>query len=264
MKLLEVLTKIAKRTIPRRKRIAIRKLLEVPTSAAAALHAFFHQIFIREMPLQEFDNYDEYWTSRGDRGVMFRDKYIADNLPEAGTVIDVGCGNGTFLRYLKEKKPRLRPIGVDQSMVAIKAIKDIGAEGLQVDISSYSLSSTGLQGDYIILTEIIEHLQHPEKVMRDIFNIPAKLYFVSIPNMGYFVNRLRLCIGGRMPITNIIFHMSEHIRFWTVRDFKYWASHLGYDVVGISGQYGFPLLWKLFPSLFASGMVYMLKKKEPR
>jgi len=85
---------------------------------------------------------------------------------------------------------------------------------------------------------------------------------VSIPNLGYIGCRLRLLLGGRMPLTNIFYHIREHIRFWTVKDFIYWADKMGFKVEKIEGQYGFPVFWKLFPSLFASGVVYILEPNE--
>jgi len=42
----------------------------------------------------------------------------------------------------------------------------------------------------------------------------------------------------------------------------YWADKMGFKVEKIEGQYGFPVIWKLFPSLFASGVVYILEPKE--
>ncbi|MCP4107102.1 MAG: hypothetical protein GY749_16440 [Desulfobacteraceae bacterium] len=145
--------------------------------------------------------------------------------------------------------------------------------------------------------ELIEHLPNPEVLMENIKCVNAKRYYVTIPNLGFIENRLRLSLGGKMPITRIIFHIKKHLRFWTVRDFKYWSEHLGYKVehhflnssppfrsawivkskpldlaiqrgtnlksgavVSYHGQNGTWLLWKIFPALFAKQMIYVLEK----
>lgn len=45
------------------------------------------------------------------RGEMLR--RLDRDLPEGGTVLDIGCGTGTFALALKERRPDLRVIGVD-------------------------------------------------------------------------------------------------------------------------------------------------------
>ncbi|GAH91867.1 unnamed protein product, partial [marine sediment metagenome] len=119
--------------------------------------------------------------------------------------------------------------------------------------------------DYICLMELIEHIAHPEFLIKKIKNKFKKYLFITIPNMGYIENRLRLAFAGKMPITIIIYHIREHIRFWTVKDFLYWANRLGLTVEAYYGQGGLGIprikLWKYFPSLFASQIVYVLKRK---
>ena len=63
-----------------------------------------------------------------------------------------------------------------------------------------------------------------------------------------------------MPVTAIVYHIKEHLRFWTVRDFHHWAEHCGFKVETYTGQNGFFGLWRIWPSLFARQMIYVLKR----
>lgn len=225
------------------------------------LYNMFREIFVLKMPLEEFKHYDDYWEKRSQENgpPLFRYIYIAEQLPTTGTVVDIGCGDGRFLRLLHESKPLLRLIGIDKSECAINKLISQGIESKQFDFNSdLDLTLDGTV-DFVIIMELLEHLFEPEKLMLDLKKLNANKYYITIPNMGYIVHRLRLAIGGKMPTTTIIFHIKEHIRFWTYADFEHWASFLGYKIVQCHGQNGFPLLWKLWPSIFASQMIYVLE-----
>lgn len=67
--------------------------------------------------------------------------------------------------------------------------------------------------------------------------------------------------GGRFPITTIIYHMKEHLRFWTPKDFDEWAKTVGLKVDATHGQFVrgdaiVKFFIKKFPKLFASQIIY--------
>jgi methionine biosynthesis protein MetW len=243
------------------KNMIITKIFSLPKMIVKKFYSFFRQILFMQMPLDEFDDYDHYWKKRGELPILFRYKYIASQLPENGIVLDIGCGDGTFLKYLKSQKPELELIGIDISDIAIARLNELGITGIVCDLTKDDLPS-GINADYVVIMEVIEHLYNPESLMKKIKNIGAKRYYITIPNLGFIIHRLRLAIGGKMPITTIIFHIREHIRFWTVADFKYWSNCMGYKVVDYCGQNGLSFLWRIWPGLFSSQMIYILERKD--
>ena len=66
---------------------------------------------------------------------------------------------------------------------------------------------------------------------------------------------------GRFPLQWLA-HPGEHLRFWTHVDFLWWANCLGYRVQTAIPYQGTPFLKRLWPNLFASGIVYVLEFKE--
>lgn len=215
------------------------------------------------MPLAEFSDYDDYWEKRGKQEPKYRFVWVASELPDHGTVLDVGCGDGAFLEYVREKKPELRLLGIDGSTSAIKKLQAKGLEGTLVgDLNVPSLASFR-DVDVIVSMELIEHLPEPELLMKEFLTTSASVVYITIPNLGFIINRLRLALGGKMPVTAIVYHIKEHLRFWTVRDFHQWADHCGFMVEGYTGQNGFFGLWRIWPSLFARQMIYVLKRKSP-
>jgi len=235
--------------------------LESPYSIVKRVYLGFKRIFLKKMPLEnEFQNYDQYWKSRKTVQHQFRYKYVASLLPDEGSVLDLGCGRGDFLKYLKSIKPNLNLTGVDVSELAINELRKDGIDGIVCDLSSEELPDD-LNIDYVVLMEFIEHIPNPEDIIRSLNKHGVKEYFITIPNLGFIEHRLRLALGGKMPLTTIEVHINEHLRFWTVSDFKHWADHLGLRVEKIVGQYGVFNLWKVWPTLFASGLIYVLRKK---
>jgi len=239
----------------------ITRIILLPYIVAKKCYKFIYDIFILKMPLDEFENYDEYWKKRSEISVRYRDKYIASMLPDTGRVLDIGCGNGAFLKYLKSKKLGLELMGIDISDVAISRLKKEGIAGIVCDLTKEDMPPS-VKADHVTLMEVLEHVANAEELIQKIRRTGAMRFYVTIPNLGFFKNRLRLAFGGKMPITMIFFHIKEHIRFWTVSDFKYWADRMGFKIVHYHGQYGTFFLWKVWPSLFASGMIYVLEDKK--
>lgn len=205
------------------------------------------------MKLDDFGDYNEYWKKRGvSRELARRDFWIAENLPETGTLLDVGCGDGVFLAYLWGVKPGIDARGID---VSAEATKRARARGFNAQTKPYEHGHF----DYVVFQEVLEHIADPEKwfkILRD--EIRPALVFVTIPNAGMWKNRLRL-LFGRFPHMSARYHAKEHIRHWTVADFKQWAKHYGFTVLKIAGQS------KKWPkSIRCGGMMYMLELSRDR
>lgn len=229
--------------------------------------AKFHQRLFSPMPLHPFPDYDAYWAMRGneppERG-FHRDLFITARIPDGSSVLDIGCGNGAFLRHLKNAKPKCFAFGMDISAEAIRALAKKGVDGTVILPGRRLRQLTEKQFDYVVLMEVIEHVADAEDLLQQALEFQPKRIFITIPNVGHFIHRLRLLVGGRFPVTSIVFHMKEHIRFWTVKDFIQWSESLGCKVRHYTGQErtGNPIklgLLRLFPGLFAGQMIYEIE-----
>jgi len=226
------------------------------------LRQLFCEVFFDPMPLREFSDYDDYWDKRGRQEPKHRFVWVTRQLPGVGTLLDVGCGDGAFLEYVREQRTGLRLLGIDGSAAAIAKVHQKGLAGEVVeDLNAPDLGNF-LDVDVVVAMELIEHLPEPELLMKEFLKTRAGVFYITVPNLGFVINRLRLALGGKMPVTAIVYHIKEHLRFWTVRDFYYWASHCGFKVVEHAGQNGFFGLWRIWPSLFARQMIYVLKRQE--
>lgn len=211
-------------------------------------------------------DYDGYWArkrafSMGHLSAFQLDRVraIVEAIPARVSVLDVGCGDGAMLQYLIEHKAA-DAHGMD---ISERAVAHCRAQGLDVwlaDVTQPEVLSALAEYDYIILSEIIEHIPTPESLLDSLRDHVRHAFVVSVPNTGYIWHRLRLLLG-RFPLQWLV-HPGEHLRFWTHLDFLWWAGWLGYRVRVAIPYRGIPLIKHLWPNLFASGMVYVLEFKK--
>jgi methionine biosynthesis protein MetW len=209
-------------------------------------------------PLGDFADYDEYWERRGPVTVIHpRWKIATEVIEDGSSVLDVGCGSGEFLRYLGRHRPGCVLRGVDLSPVAVGIARAEGLDAAVLDIEQDDLAA---EADYVTCFEVIEHLAHAEVALDRLMGAARRKVIVSVPNVGFVGCRVRLGVFGRFPTTCCVFHLREHLRYWTVRDFEEWVEHCGYRLTARHPQHGLWLLRDLVPSLFASGMVYVIER----
>ncbi|MBT3293886.1 MAG: methyltransferase domain-containing protein [Verrucomicrobia bacterium] len=212
------------------------------------------------MPLQEFADYNHYWEQRATPFVHPRYARVAREIPPTGRLLDIGCGDGTFLEHVRSVSPDLDLMGIDVSEVAIARLREKGIHGEVCDLTAPGFTLP-TEVDYVVVMEMLEHIAEPERVMRVLHTLDATRYYITIPNLGHIEHRLRLMFAGKMPVTAIVHHIKEHLRFWTVADFKHWSDVMGFRIVNYYGQNGTLFLWRLWPSLFAMQMIYELETK---
>ncbi len=218
-----------------------------------------------EMPLPEdlleFDeDYEEYWRQRQRERVITeparrRARGVERFINEGDSVLDVGCGTGETLEYLRKARG-IRGTGLDISTTALESVSEMGFDVLRLDLTETDVILEGTW-DHIILFEVAEHVVNAEMLLAKLRGHYRRGLYVTTPNLGYIAHRLRL-LFGRFPVTYIS-DPREHVRYWTVRDFRYWAGKLGYprpSVIGLRGKGGpLPRKW---PSLWASEVVYRM------
>lgn len=235
------------------------------------IELFFKGLF-KPMPLDnDFRDYDEYWQNRGFHAPSLdRAKLISKYIKPKSKILDIGCGDGTVIDYLSKNNKPQKIVGIDISQKAVDYILGNGYEAHQIDVLSKKFIEflKDKKFDYIIITEVLEHIQDPEKVIVAVKECFNKSVFISIPNSGFFIHRIRF-LFGRFPLVFIVQHVKEHIRFWTLKDFVYWTGYHNYKIVStivLTGLDFKPLefLEKFFPSLFANQILYELTLKNEK
>lgn len=184
-------------------------------------------------------DYDEYWAQRGPGKVRDRFRVMADWIEPGDEVLDIGCGDGLCLRHLSENTS-IEARGVDISIEAARLASEALPEArIQ---SGDVIAEPELIGrpDVIILSEVLEHLPNPEDMILATRGRYQKRLLITIPNFGFYRYRLR-SLFGRFPV-QWVHHPSEHLRFWSIRDFTWWLGELGFSVEAVVPTNGLSML----------------------
>jgi methionine biosynthesis protein MetW len=208
--------------------------------------------------LDVFDNYDEYWAS----GFRFEQywalglniaKLIEDWFDPGSTVLDVGIGNGQISEYLiKSKKVKLT--GLDISEVACQKANELGIKTIIRDINNVGLDLEQDQlYDYILLSEVLEHILFPKRILIEASHHTKKGIVVTMPNVAYMKWRIQL-IRGYFPRQSF-----THTHFWSIKDFELFCKALDIKILDFRAFLPEPLL--IFKNLLAFQQAWLLAGK---
>jgi len=131
------------------------------------------------------DDWDSFFTKKGRQWRNKDYRYLNDifDLHQLnGSLLDVGCGLGDGLVYLKNKCPNVKNLfGVDFSRKAINACRSnqklSGMSFFQHDI----LKVLPEKYDNIICLQTLEHLENPKAAMQNLIDAVKKVLIVGVP-----------------------------------------------------------------------------------
>lgn len=145
---------------------------------------------------------------------------IADLVQPESIVLDIGCNDGTLLKWLQDNK-LVKGRGIELSQEGVSACMAKGLSVIQgnadTDLSYYPDQSV----DYVILSQTLQALKDPSLVLKEMVRI-GKRAILSVPNFGHYKNRIYLAWRGRMPVTRDLSYQwydTPNIHFCTIRDF---------------------------------------------
>ena len=150
---------------------------------------------------------------------------ISDLIENNTRVLDVGCGDGTLMKYLKDKKnvdTRGLEISKDKVQICISKGLTVIEGNAEKDLKQFPDSSF----NYAILSQTLQAFYNPERVIDDLLNVADKA-IVTIPNFGFWKVRLDLLVKGTMPVTKNLpdeWYNTPNLHMCTLKDFFNFCS----------------------------------------
>ncbi len=145
---------------------------------------------------------------------------IAEMVAPGARVLDIGCGDGTLLRLLAEKRG-VDGRGIELSQAGVNSCVAQGLSVIQGDADTDLVHYPDLAFDYAILSQTIQATYAPRDVLRQLLRI-GKRVVVSFPNFGHWQVRTQLLFGGQMPQTDNLpdrWYDTPNIHLCTIKDF---------------------------------------------
>jgi 2-polyprenyl-3-methyl-5-hydroxy-6-metoxy-1,4-benzoquinol methylase len=131
------------------------------------------------------------------------------------SILDVGCGEGFTLNRLKENGIGKRLEGIEYLQTAIDLGREMYPSILIKKGTIYNLPYKTNSFDLVLCTEVLEHLEEPQKALKELVRVSKKYLVISVPNEPLFM--LAQLIRGKnwSRLGNDI----EHINHWTMFGF---------------------------------------------
>lgn len=182
-------------------------------------------------PFKDTVDYDQEWAEWGDmshhaptpihtRRLILRE---AAMLPFK-SVLDIGCGIGTLISEVRDRFPGRSYTGSDVSKNAVARARRYHPEP-EIDFQVLDIQSGALDRtfDLILLSEVIEHLEHPLTAMKNIRRMCSGYLILTTPT------------GKRLP-TDLAFY---HLKHFTPKELGTLAQEAGFEVVRLY-RWGWP------------------------
>lgn len=145
---------------------------------------------------------------------------IAAWIPEGSTVLDLGCGDGSLLRYLRETR-KVVGYGVEISDANVATCIANGVNVIQNDLESGLADFENDAFDFVILSQTLQATKHTEALVNEILRV-GREGIVSFPNFGFWKNRLQV-LKGNMPISDDMpyqWYDTPNVHLCTFSDFE--------------------------------------------
>lgn len=189
---------------------------------------------------------------------------IADWVKPGGSVIDLGCGDGTLLSYLKQQK-QVHGYGIEIDDDDIAASIKNGVNVIHMDLNEGLSEFDDNSFDYVILSLTLQALQHPHLLLQEMLRVGTE-GIVTFPNFGNWKARLQLAMGGRMPVTKTLpntWFNTPNIHLCTIKDFENLCKQLGFEILerrAVDQNHESGLGLKMFPNLLAQIALYRFRR----
>ena len=191
---------------------------------------------------------------------------IEELIPPHARVLDLGCGNGTFLRTLTENKG-IRGLGVEIEQPLISNCIANGVYVIQGNLDDPLTFADDDSFDVVVLSHTLQQVKRPDELLREIVRV-GKRAVVSVVKFAYLPCRAKLMFTGRMPETEALpyhWYDTPNIHLSTLSDFQNLCNKLGIAIVRkipVGSRHS--RLAQLAPNLLAQGCVYELEKRHKK
>ncbi len=156
---------------------------------------------------------------------------IIDLIENNSKVLDLGCGDGSLLKELIDRK-NVKGSGVEINQEnVIKSIHK-GLSVIQGDIDEGLSDFSDNELDYVILNQTLQATEKPDYVIKEMLRVGKKVV-LGFPNFAYWRIRTYLLFNGKMPKSDFLpfeWYNTPNIHLLTVRDFFDYCENNGIKI----------------------------------
>ena len=174
-------------------------------------------------------------------------KVIADLLPNNTRVLDVGCGDGSLMNFLKDEK-NIEVRGLELNQNNVQQCIHKGLPVIQGNAETELHQFPDQSFDYVVLSQTLQAFYKPEEVLENLLRIGNSV-IISIPNFGYWKVRIKLLFFGEMPITKTLpntWYNTPNLHMCTIKDLFNFCDEKNIEIKKVVGvnENNTSFIWK--------------------
>lgn len=179
-------------------------------------------------------------------------------------VLDLGCGDGSLLEYLKQHKG-VSEIGLEIAPDNIQKCLAKGVNVIEQDLNKSLKNFKDKSFDTVLLTQTLQAVRYPDILIDEMLRI-GKNCIVTFPNFGNWRARFYLGLKGRMPVSNFMpyqWYNTPNIHFCTVRDFDVLCRERQIRVISrtvVDHRHQGSWMIRLWPNLLGETAIYHISR----
>ncbi len=185
---------------------------------------------------------------------------IADLVPRGSRVLDLGCGDGELLAYLRDQKG-CSGYGIELADAGVLASMRRGIDVIQLNLEEGLALFDDRSFDVVLQLDTLQHLRNTERMLRETARV-GRIGIVSFPNFAHWPNRMSVA-AGRMPVTKALpyeWYDTPNLRVGTFADFELLAAKFGLTVTDSFGLQAGRVV-RRWPNLRASVAVFRFEQR---
>ena len=167
------------------------------------------------------------YTNNNNSITKFRQDFaiIAGWVGFGSKVLDLGCGDGTLLQFLRGSL-EVKGYGVEKDDANWLACMHNGTNVIQMDLEAGLSGFEDQSFDTVILSQTLQAMHNTQEIVQEMLRVGREI-IVTFPNFGYWRNRIQIT-GGRMPVSKTLPYQwfnTPNVHLCTINDFDQFCKN---------------------------------------
>ena len=189
---------------------------------------------------------------------------IQEWIPAGSRVLDLGCGNGELLAWLRDNK-RVSGYGLEIDQANIAACLSKGVNVIEQDLDKGLGNFASDSFDVVVMTQALQAVHYPDRLLEEMLRV-GRTCILTFPNFGHWRCRLYLASRGEMPRSEFLpytWYNTPNIHFCTFRDFEALCHERRVRVLqrlAVDREHRHGLASRLWPNLLGEIGIYHVSR----